>query len=92
MDSSFSINYTKLALKKYVGRRKIQLTKNIPSNVIEAGTSCDLLIRIHREGGANPAGQPTYNFSKFSEKLNEIEKILGLERGAPLRSATVKSF
>ena len=26
---------------------------------------------------------PTYNFAKFSQKLHEIEKILGHGRGAP---------
>ena len=44
-------------------------------------------------GGANPPGGQTYNFVKISEKLHEIEKILGRRggphaRSAPLRSAT----
>ena len=44
-------------------------------------------------GGADPLGVPTYDFVKFSQKLHEIEKILG--RGGaraggapPLGSAT----
>ena len=37
--------------------------------------------------GADPlGGAPTYDFVKFSEKLHEIEKILG--RRAPHKSAT----
>ena len=33
-------------------------------------------------GGANPPqGVPTYDFARFSEKLHEIEKILGRGRG-----------
>ena len=33
-------------------------------------------------GGANPpGGAPRYDFTKFREKLHEIEKIVGRERG-----------
>ena len=43
-------------------------------------------------GGADPLGGATYDFVKFSQKLHEIEKILGRggrrARGAPLGSAT----
>ena len=45
-------------------------------------------------GGADPlGGAPTYDFVKFSEKLHEIEKILGRRGGgragcAPPKSAT----
>ena len=48
-------------------------------------------------GGANPWGAPTYKFSRFSQKLHEIKKILvrgggrgeGRAPGAPpLGSAT----
>ena len=42
---------------------------------------------IYNEAGADPGfsvgGAPTYDFVKFSEKLCEIEKILGLGGGAP---------
>ena len=35
-------------------------------------------------GGANPpGGAPTYDFVKLSEKLHEIEKILGRRGRAP---------
>ena len=35
-------------------------------------------------GGADPmGGAPTYDFVKFSEKLHEIEKLLGRGGGAP---------
>ena len=33
-------------------------------------------------GGANPPGAPAYDFAKISEKLHEIEQILG-RWGAP---------
>ena len=45
--------------------------------------------RIPRRRGRQPSGgAPTYDFAKFSEKLHEIEKILGRRGGAPLGSAT----
>ena len=45
-------------------------------------------------GGTDPlGGAPTYDFVKFSEKLHEIEKILGHRGvhagGIPPKSATV---
>ena len=45
-----------------------------------------------RYGGGGGGLAPTYDFDKFSEKLHEIEKILGRWRGAgaPPKSATVK--
>ena len=48
-------------------------------------------------GGADPlAGTPTYNFVKCSEKLHEIEKILGHggggRQGCPPKSATGHHF
>ena len=41
-------------------------------------------------GGANLGGAPTYDFVKFSQKLHEIEKILGRWGGGgdPLGFAT----
>ena len=47
--------------------------------------------RIPCRRGADPLGPaPTYDFVKFSEKLHEIEKILGGTRagGVPPKSAT----
>ena len=46
-----------------------------------------------RGGAANsPGGGPTYDFAKFSQKLNEIERIwtpgMGARPSPPLRSAT----
>ena len=54
---------------------------------------------FHVGGGANPpgGGAPTYNFANFSEKLHEIEKILGrggggvARRGPPLDPPLVSS-
>ena len=48
-------------------------------------------------GGANPRGAPTYDFVKFSEKLHEIEKILGRRGGRapgapPPKSATGSNY
>ena len=37
-------------------------------------------------GGADPGGAPTYDFVKFSQKLDEIEKILGC-RGREVRAS-----
>ena len=34
-------------------------------------------------GGTNPGGAPTYDFAKISEKVHEIENILGRRRGRP---------
>ena len=41
--------------------------------------------RILRRRGLQPSGggTPTYDFAKFSEKLHEIEKILGCRGGGP---------
>ena len=45
--------------------------------------------RIPCKRGSKPSGgAPTYDFVKISEKLHEIEKILGCRGGRPPKSAT----
>ena len=43
-------------------------------------------------GDTNPVGgMPTYDFAKFSEKMHEIEKILGHRGGGHVPGAPPKS-